>query len=93
MSTLGLIKDTVLAPAQNTSLINNLKKFISICSYGNTIIQCLPIRIGLHQTVSPIEQCCGSITFWYGSGSAEPYQWLTDPDSNPAPAPAFFVSV
>jgi hypothetical protein len=26
------------------------------------------------------KQCCGSVTFWYGSGSADPYLWLTDPD-------------
>jgi hypothetical protein len=34
------------------------------------------------------------VTFWYGSGSADPYHWLTgpDPDSDLAPDPAFFVS-
>jgi hypothetical protein len=33
-------------------------------------------------------QCCGSVTCWYGSGSgfADPYIWLTDPD------PAIFAS-
>ncbi len=35
-----------------------------------------------------VKQCCECVTFWYGSGSADPYQWLTDPD----PDPAFFVS-
>ncbi len=30
-------------------------------------------------------QCSRSVTFWYGSGSSDPYLWLTDPD------PAFFV--
>ncbi len=30
--------------------------------------------------------CCGSVTFWYGSRSADPSRWLTDPD------PAFFIS-
>ncbi len=29
-------------------------------------------------------QCCGSMTFWYGSGSADPYLWLMDPDPDPA---------
>jgi hypothetical protein len=33
-------------------------------------------------------QCCGSVTFWYGSGSADPYFLLTDPDSDPDPTPA-----
>ncbi len=33
-------------------------------------------------------QCCGSVTFWYGSGSANPYLWLADSD----PDPAIFVS-
>ncbi len=27
------------------------------------------------------EQCSGSVTFWYGSGSGDPYLWLTDSDS------------
>jgi hypothetical protein len=31
----------------------------------------------------PRSQCCGSVTFWYGSGSADQYLWLTDPDSDP----------
>jgi hypothetical protein len=30
----------------------------------------------------------GFVTFWYGSGSADPYLWLTEPD----PDPAIFVS-
>jgi hypothetical protein len=32
------------------------------------------------------EQCCGSVAFWYGSGSADQYLRLSDPD------PAIFVS-
>ncbi len=34
------------------------------------------------------QQCCGSVTFWYGSGSgsADPRRWLPDLD------PSFFVS-
>jgi len=28
-------------------------------------------------------QCWGSVTFWYGSGSPDPYLWLTDPDADP----------
>jgi hypothetical protein len=35
-------------------------------------------------------QCCGSVTFWYGFGSPDPYLWLTDPD--PTPDPDIFVS-
>ncbi len=33
-------------------------------------------------------QCCGSMTFWggSGSGSADPRLWLMDPDSDPDPA-------
>jgi hypothetical protein len=33
------------------------------------------------------KQCCGSVTFWYGSGSES-----TDPDLDPDPDPAIFVS-
>jgi hypothetical protein len=29
-------------------------------------------------------QCCGSRTFWYGSGSGYPCLWLIDPDPDPA---------
>ncbi len=32
------------------------------------------------------EQCCGSVTIWHESRSADPYLWLTDPD------PAIFFS-
>ncbi len=37
-------------------------------------------------------QCFGSVIFWYGSGSTDPYLWLTDPDPTPAPDPVLFVS-
>jgi hypothetical protein len=33
-----------------------------------------------------MNQCSGSVTFWYGSGSSDQYLRLTDPD------PALFVS-
>jgi hypothetical protein len=33
-------------------------------------------------------QCNGSVTFWYGSGSADPHLWLRDT----APDPSLFVS-
>ncbi len=33
----------------------------------------------------PLDQCCGSMTFWRGSGSADPCLWLMDPDSDPDP--------
>ena len=35
------------------------------------------------------KQCCGSMTFWggSGSGSANPCLWLMDPDSDPDPDP------
>ncbi len=34
----------------------------------------------------PVEHCCGSMTFWCGSGSADPCLWLMDPDP-----PSIFV--
>ncbi len=45
---------------------------------------------GLFMVRNHFNQCCGSVTFWYGSGSvyANPYLWLTDPDSDPTPDPA-----
>jgi hypothetical protein len=30
------------------------------------------------------KQCWGSVTFWCGSGSPDPYLWLMDPDPDPA---------
>jgi hypothetical protein len=34
-----------------------------------------------------LKQCCGSVTFWSGSGcgsgSSDPYLGLTDPDADP----------
>jgi hypothetical protein len=43
--------------------------------------------LSVHNT-SP--QCCGSVTFWYGLGSADPCLILLDPD--PVPDPAIFVT-
>ncbi len=34
-------------------------------------------------------QCCGSMKFWYGSGSPDPYLWLMDPDPTSDPTPFF----
>ncbi len=31
----------------------------------------------------------GSVTFWCGSGSSDPYLWLMDPDPTPDPTPFF----
>ncbi len=40
------------------------------------------------------KQCCGYMKVWCGSGSADPYLWLMDPDPDPAlgHGPACFVS-
>jgi hypothetical protein len=38
----------------------------------------------IHREVVSFEQCCGSVTFWYGSGSADPCLLLMDPDPDPA---------
>ncbi len=35
-------------------------------------------------------QCCGSITFWCGSGSADSCLWLVDPDPEPGPGSSYF---
>jgi hypothetical protein len=37
-------------------------------------------------------QCWGSVTFWCGSGSADPYLWLMDPDPYPTLDPTSFFS-
>jgi hypothetical protein len=38
---------------------------------------------------NPWTQCWGSLTFWCGSGSADPHLWLMDPDPTPDPTPFF----
>ncbi len=42
----------------------------------------------------PYKQRWGSVTFWCGSGSADPYLWLMDPapDPDPTPDPTPFFS-
>jgi hypothetical protein len=37
------------------------------------------------------KQCCGSMTFLGGSGSADPCLWLMDPDPDSDPDPSIFV--
>jgi hypothetical protein len=34
-------------------------------------------------TTGQFHRCCGSVTFWYGSGPSDPYLCLTDPDADP----------
>ncbi len=38
------------------------------------------------QRCSVVVQCCGSMTIWCGSGSADPCLWLMDPDADPDPS-------
>ncbi len=51
---------------------------------------------GRPQKIAYFLSVSGSVTFWYGSGcgsgSSDPYLWLTDPDADPALDPALFVS-
>jgi len=39
-----------------------------------------------------LQQCRRIATYWYGSGSVDPYLWLMDPTLYPASGPAIFVS-
>jgi hypothetical protein len=36
------------------------------------------------ETWKCLQQCSGSVTFWYGSGPSDPYLRITDPDADPA---------
>jgi hypothetical protein len=38
----------------------------------------------VHRLFFTLIQCYGSMKFWYGSGSADPYLRLMDPDPDPA---------
>ncbi len=37
-----------------------------------------------------LKQCSGSMTFWCGSGSADPCLWLIDPDPEPGSGSCYF---
>ncbi len=37
-----------------------------------------------------MKQCCGSMTFWGGSGSGDPCLWLMDPDPDPGSGSCYF---
>jgi hypothetical protein len=53
-----------------------------------------PVKIAEnHQRTDRKKQCCGSMTFWCGSGSgsADPCRWLMDPDPNADPDPSIFI--
>jgi hypothetical protein len=82
-----------LDPKSDLSLVNKLGKMR--ITYRGT--QCCGwLKIPHHNTSKQKKgwyfcwQCWGSRTFWYGSGSADPWIWRTDPD--PAPDTAIFVS-
>ncbi len=63
----------------------------SILTYGNLSFRnnfelekapCLCVWTGKKRNVFDFfKHCCVSLTFWYGSGSADLYRWLMDPDS------------
>ncbi len=44
----------------------------------------LPVNYVTVELVPSEYQCCGSMTFWCGSGSADPCLWLMDPDADPS---------
>ncbi len=46
---------------------------------------------GFFAIPDPGSQCCGSMTFWCGSGSADPCLWLMDPDPDADPDPSIFI--
>ena len=39
-------------------------------------------------TLVSAKQCCGSVSFLYGSGSSDPFREITDPDPAPDSDPA-----
>ncbi len=65
-------------------------------------LRCLPLAIFTccvastrtlyKDNCSTSKQCCGSVIFWNGYGSVDPYLWLTDPDPSLDPDPAIFVT-
>jgi len=60
------------------------KNFVCDCaSNGYTFAYVVSVPAST-AVIEPFLQCCGSMTFWCGSGpgSADPCLWLTDPDAD-----------
>ncbi len=59
------------------------------CSSFSFLYFCVPMLCCFFWKSYCILNCCGFVTFWYGSGSGtvDPYLWPTDPESDPAPDP------
>jgi hypothetical protein len=70
----GIFYVTLLLVIGTTSLF-----FAFDCPY---MAEITPGAVEYHLNFTS-SQCCGSVTFWYGSGSADPYLCLTDPDPDP----------
>ncbi len=73
-------------------LIISLKPLFSVknlnsYSYMTLFVDTEHIFICTYST----SQCCGSMTFWGRSGSADPCLWLMDPDPDSDPDPSIFV--
>ncbi len=61
-----------------------------VCTVSYSICK-LWMRTKIHKTFC-LNQCCGSVTFWggSGSGSADPCLWLIDPDPDPGSGSCYF---
>jgi hypothetical protein len=83
----GLCAVVCIGDAQTTQLgLINLLLFVF--SWRTRLTgSCRPRLLGFQAHTRPRlpsldyeQQCCGSMKFWYGSGSADPYLLLMDPD-------------
>ncbi len=66
---------------------NVINKIIS----GEVLHLCIRVRNRDSEPEPDLNQCCGSMTFWGGSGSgfAVPCLWLMDPNPDSDPDPGF----
>ncbi len=67
-------------PQHCTQLTAGSAKTTRIC---NTVFKYRWLNGRFDWITFSVVQCCGSVTFCYGSGSAYPYLWLTDSDPTP----------
>ncbi len=58
--------------------------FYFLCLWGGWFMSNLSTDLNFAYITYP--QCCRSMTFWCGSGSADPCHWLINPDSDTDPA-------
>ncbi len=68
-----------ILPSTSKKIKKNLDCYSFVTSFIHTCLKRQELFIIYFRS----RQCCGSMTFWCGSGSADPCLWLMNPDADP----------